>query len=263
MESLRALQRAAQRVNDWHVRVFLTDDGSTDGTAAAASQVGLPLTVIRGNGQLYWNRGMVRAWQSAGASSDRFDGYVLLNDDTILDPDALDVVRGVGSVGAQDAIIVGAVRDPVTGEVTFGGLRRTSRWHPGKLERVNKKNVVQDVDTFNANFVFVPSRVEQRLGTLDPVFTHAMGDLDYGYRARRAGLRVMVLPGTVGVCPRDGARGAWHDPSVPVRDRLRLLASPKGLPRREWEAFLRRHGAPLPWLMSWLPTVRAVFAARS
>lgn len=254
LASLRSLGAAVERCPEVGYRVFLVDDGSSDGTADAVARLGLPVTVVPGSGDLYWNRGMVRAWSAALESGDAFDGYLLLNDDTVLDDHALATLLRTDAEHERRAVVVGAVRDPDGGHVTYGGVRRTSRWHPGRTERVPYGERAQPADTFNANCVYVPAPVCDTIGILDPTFHHAMGDLDYGYRAKRHGFLVMVAPGTVGSCARNAVAGTWRDPTVPIRRRYALLESPKGLPRREWHAFLRRHGAPWPSVLAWLPT---------
>lgn len=259
---LAALGRAGERVPGLAMHVFLTDDGSRDGSAEAARSLGLPLTVLQGDGSLYWNGGMVRAWEAADASGMATDAYLLLNDDTLLDEDSLARLTEVRASGGHEAIVVGAVRAPDTGAVSYGGVRRTSRWHPGRTRMLGEKTDVQEADTFNANCVLIPRSVRDRVGTLDPAFTHGMGDYDYGLRARAEGVRVLVAPGTVGVCSRNDPGGSWRAPGLPLKERLRRLAGPKGIPRREWTAYLRRHGAPLPWLLAWLPTLRALAGGR-
>jgi hypothetical protein len=67
---LRSLMAATEHATDVAYHVFLVDDGSTDGTSEAVAALALPLTIIRGDGDLYWNRGMVRAWESAMPADD-------------------------------------------------------------------------------------------------------------------------------------------------------------------------------------------------
>jgi GT2 family glycosyltransferase len=252
---LSALYAARDRAAELGLQVYLTDDGSTDGTAAAVRAFDPRIQVVQGTGGLYWNRGMVAAWRAALESDGAYDAFLLLNDDTLLDADALSVLLEPAGKIRTNAIIVGAVRDPESGELTYGGIRRTSRWHPGRTTQLPIASEPQDADTFNANCVLVPAGCVERIGTLDPVFTHAMGDFDYGLRARKAGIRVVVAPGTVGTCPRNDLRGSWRDSSLSTRERLRRLNSPKGLPYREWQQYLRRHGAPFPWLLAAAPLI--------
>ena len=260
LRCLRSLDAAAKRSDGMSYHVYLTDDGSTDDTSAAVEALGLPVTILSGPGDLFWNRGMVRAWESAAVADTSYDAYMLLNDDTVLDDDALERLEAVERQTGGRAVVVGAVRDPDTGTLTYGGVRRLSTWHPGRVATVGVHDHPQSVDTFHANCVLVPSAVFATVGTLDPTYHHGMGDFDYGYRAREHGFHVIVAPRTVGTCARNRVDGTCRDPSLPLRRRLTLLASPKGLPRRQWHAFLMRHGAPAAYLLSWVPTLQVVFS---
>ena len=168
----------------------------------------------------------------------------------------------VNRLYAANAVIVGATRDPITGELTYGGVKRTSSWHPGRTARLPASDAPQDADAFNANCVYVPKAVHEAVGMLDPTFHHGIGDFDYGYRVKQRGMRVIVAPRTIGTCARNDAAGTWRDTNIPVRRRLALLESPKGLPRRQWGIFLRRHGAPFPALLAWAPTLSILRSGR-
>lgn len=255
---LRAFSQAADVVPGLRPEYYLTDDGSTDGTAEAVRALNLNLTIIPGQGDLFWNRGMVMAWQEAARAATGYEGYLLLNDDTMLDADGLERLLKVSTTSANKAIVVGATRDPVTKALTYGGILRTSHWHPGRTERVPVSEETQEADTFNANCTLIPRVVFELIGTLDPTFHHSMGDLDYGFRARASGVRIIVAPGTVGTCPRNETRGTWSDRQLPLRTRLMLLESPKGLPRNEWKEYLRRNGAPQATILAWVPTLRVI-----
>lgn len=261
LRCLRSLDAAARRCHALAYRVFLMDDGSTDDTSAAVEALGLPVTILVGPGDLFWNRGMARAWEAAAVTGTRYDAYMLLNDDTVLDADALERLVAVERQTGGRAVVVGAVRDPDTGALTYGGVRRLSSWHPGRVATVGVHDQPHSVDTFNANCVLVPSAVYASVGTLDPAYQHGMGDFDYGYRAREHGFQVIVAPGTVGTCARNRVEGTPRDPTLPLRRRLDLLSSPKGLPRRQWHAFLARHGAPAAYLLSWMPTLHVVYSS--
>lgn len=45
--------------------VFLVDDASTDGTSDAVKQLFPEVHIIRGDGNLFWSRGMFTAWKEA------------------------------------------------------------------------------------------------------------------------------------------------------------------------------------------------------
>src|SRR5512138_1923464 len=68
--------------------VYLTDDGCTDGTPEAIREEFPQVTIIKGDGSLFWNRGMYAAWTKATEIAD-YNYYLWLNDDTELFDDSL------------------------------------------------------------------------------------------------------------------------------------------------------------------------------
>jgi GT2 family glycosyltransferase len=239
------------------LQAVVVDDGSTDGTSDAISARFDSVTVVRSDGSLYWARGMQLAESALAARDAAF--LLWLNDDVVLDPHAL--ARLLATAAERpDAIVVGALRDPESGLVTYSGVTQ-SRWHPLRTELVRPGEQPRDADTFNGNVVLVPQPIARHLGSIDGGFSHAQADFDYGLRARRAGHRIVVAAGTVGVCPRGGLDGTFLDTSLSLRRRWQLVQGPKGLPLRSHARFLRRHGGPL-WPVFWLaPYVKLTLSA--
>jgi GT2 family glycosyltransferase len=92
--------------------------------------------------------------------------------------------------------------------------------------------------------VLIPRSVYSVVGNVDGRFTHAMGDFDYGLRARAAGCRVFLAPGHVGTCSVNPRFGTYRDGTLSRAERLRRSALTKGLPFTEWAELCRRHGGP-------------------
>lgn len=220
------------------LRAFVVDDGSTDGTGDALASLNYDITILPGDGTLFWAAGMEMAERAALATTP--DLVLWLNADTLLDADAM--VRLMKQhMDDERAIVVGATRDPVTGEGTYGGRLRASSWHPQRFERLPIRDVVQKADTFNGNVVLVPRKAREVVGPIDGLFPHAYADDDYGLRAGRLGVPMVQVPGTVAACRANG-------PGTRVRRgpaAWRAMQSPKGLPFLAQARFLRRHGGPL------------------
>jgi hypothetical protein len=70
-------------------------------------------------------------------------------------------------------------------------------------------------------------------------------------RARHAGFTLLLAPGTVGSCVRDGPRAPWLDQAIPIRQRTRLLLGRKGVPPGSRARYLRRHGGVF-WPIFWV-----------
>lgn len=192
-------------VGEWKVDVFVVDDGSTDGTAEAIKEFKLhfststlSLHLIPGNGNLYWAKGMHLAWQKALEEEAKhhstptpntytYSGFLWLNDDVVLNADALSRLEVEGRGGEK--IVVGEIEDE-------GGTKIYGTMEGG---------------VFSGNFVYVPRGVFEKVGLICGGFRHAWGDIDYALRAQRAGVLVRSC-GVVGT-------SSWH----PMRPDLRSL----------------------------------------
>jgi GT2 family glycosyltransferase len=260
LEALHAQEGLEGRLR---FRVFLLDDGSSDGTGEAV-QAGFPeVRLVWGDGHCYWAGGMRRAWKAAAVED--VDASLWLNDDTFLDGDALARLLDLHldlRLSAEPGILVGTTRDPATGQPTYGGHRQASSWRPLRLSLIAPGPARLRCDTFNGNCVWIPRGVEARLGGLGEAFVHTMADIDYGFTARRHGIPAWVIPGTVGTCSLNAPAAAWQVPGLRVADRWRKVRDPKGLPPRAWMRFALRNGGWLGPLLALFPYVKALLPQR-
>lgn len=233
--------------------VFLVDDGSADGTEQAVRGHYPQVNIIKGDGSLYWNGGMRVAF--AAAMGKGFDYYLWLNDDTLLYPTALNSLIAT-SCELQDkygksVIVVGSTQDENDGRLTYGGVIRPNKWKTLFFKLVTPKDMPIECETMNGNCVLIPREIAKVVGNLEKKFAHAMGDQDYGLRARNAGFSVWVMAGFAGTCSRNAVTGSFNDTSLPVTVRLRKMMQPKGLPLSSWRIFTQRHAGIL-WPLYWL-----------
>jgi len=238
--------------------VYLTDDGSRDGTSDAVRERFPKVRLLSGDGSLYWNGGMRLAFGEALKS--KYDYYLWLNDDTLLDSGALETLlcthAELSTRAEADAIVVGSTRSPVDGLPTYGGVVRPSWWRRTRFSLVAPGEEPAECETMNGNCVLIPHTVAAEAGNLDEAFAHGMGDFDYGLRARACGFEVWIMPGIAGVCSKNPLLGTFYDGSLSLRDRWKHMHSSKGLPPADWRVFCRRH-AGLFWPLFFLwPYVR-------
>lgn len=249
--------------DDMSLDFFITDDASEDGTADALIDKRERIRLLKGSGSLFWNGGMRLAW--ADAMNGNYDFFLWLNDDTFLYPHALrqlfDTYHSVARSDGAAAIVVGSTDDG-TGQTSYGGEWQRSGLRPLTLARVAPRETAQRCDTFNGNCVLISRAAVDVLGNLDPGFIHAMGDTDYGLRAKRAGIPMWVMPGYAGRCVNDGdIAGGYGDWSLPLKVRLAKAMGPKALPWRPWRLLCQRHAGWL-WPVYWgWPYVKIVATA--
>jgi GT2 family glycosyltransferase len=266
-KTLKALASlAAQTANiPRQLKVLLVDDGSSDGTSDAVISKFPEVQVIRGSGSLYWNGGMRLAFDHALRVG--FDGYIWLNDDTELSPDAVDILLQTEQRlrdGGVVSIVTASICDPITGKRTYGGLRRVPRLYrydhiavqPSPGEPVS-------CDSMNGNCTLIPADVANRLGNLEARFQHHFGDVDYGYRAKQAGYSVYTAPGFLGTCPRNPIEGTWRDRTASVARRWKDVMSIKGYRFGEWLFFTRRHYSYLWPLYFLVPYIKSSLPSRA
>jgi len=244
--------------------VFLVDDGSADGTAEAVKSQFSHVKVISADGSLFWNRGMHLAFSQAITQG--YDFYLWLNDDSLLDKDALiklfssyDAVRNEKGDGV---IIGGAMRDPVTGKHAYGGI---TRWWGHLRQRLVEPapDKPRQVEAVNGNYVLISAEVVQRVGNLDPVFQHRWGDYDYCFRALEKKCTVWLAPGYLGVCPRNPVTGTWEDVKLGFIERIKELRSKKSMDPQDHCVYLKRHRGSLWRIQFVLPYIKVAIGSLS
>ena len=205
--------------DDFQLDVYLTDDGCTDGTPEAIKRDYPKVIIISGNGNLFWNRGMYMAWSEAEKND--YDYYLWLNDDTYLLDDCIKMLLNASDKANNKAIIVGYTLDSNRQKVTYGGTDRYNRI-------ILAHDSLTECDTFNGNIVLIPRYVYKIVGKNDPIFHHAIGDTDYGLRAKKLGIKSYIVAEPLGICDLHEHIAKWKDPGVPLIKRIRFLYKPGG-----------------------------------
>lgn len=211
---LRALLLSAEAAQST-IDLVVFDDGSSDGTVESVRSLVPSATVLEGDGRQFWAASMSAAETVARSFAGADSVLVWLNDDVALDTDALARMSEVLD-SAPGRVLVGSVREPLTGVLSYGGLRRRGR-HPLSFRLVPPPSQgTVALDSLNGNFVAVPMSVVARLGGIESRFAHAGADIEFGLRLRNAGEPALLLPGTFGVCatnppvPRGGFISDWR-----------------------------------------------------
>lgn len=210
----------------------LVDDGSKDGTGDAVRESFPQVEILKGDGNLYWCGGMRVAWAHAAKSDP--DYYLLLNDDTLIEKNAISELLGLCQSPESRTIAVASIVDPNTYRASYGGVAKGTGLAIPDGQPTS-------CATFNANCVIVTRAVYREMGMLHSVYSHAMGDTDYGFHASKRGIEILSSGSFLGTCELNIGRDVWRDRSLDRRARFKALQSPKGLPFREWMEFNRRN----------------------
>ena len=205
----------------YEIYTYLTDDGCTDGTAESVQEEYTQVTIVKGDGELFWNRGMHAAWEAATKVQD-YDYYLWLNDDTFLYADAIAYMLQSSHKFGDKNIIVGATcSKDAPNETTYAGFNGK------KFVRVN--GTFQKLQKFNGNFVLIPRSVYGVLGMNDPYYRHSYGDIDYGLRANKAGISCYLTEKHIGTCELHEHKIKCFDTKYSLKERMRHFYSPLGM----------------------------------
>ncbi len=212
--------------------VYLTDDGSTDGTAQAVAREFPGVHIVAGTGNLFWNRGMYVAWQEARKSD--YDYYLWLNDDLELYPTFFDELMECNRLGGGYCVVSGLIEDiSAPGRILYGGS-------DAKKVLLGECDTPQEIMFMNGNVVLVPRSVVEAIGILDPVLHHDLGDVDYGLTARENGIKVLSTRKAVaaGYANNFCRVRKW---GVTMKQRFKKLHSPLGSNPRLNYYFRKKH----------------------
>lgn len=260
--TLRALDALLRQTlpTDTELHVCLVDDGSSDGTGRAVRSNFPSVDVLYGSGDLYWAGGMRFGWETCIANLE-FDYLLVFNDDIAIHSDALltllDAAKDVERTGWTAYAVTGALADPETGETAYGGVIRSSWWHPLRFAKMDPTAAIQDCDTMNMNFALISRIALETIGFLESKFAHGKADYDFGLRLRGCGGRVVLAPGYVGHCQPRLRSELSIQPGLSFPERWRRLTDIKEQSPKERALYFRRHGGVL-WALFWaMPYIRA------
>ena len=221
---------------DIEFHFIAVDDNSKDGTKEMLESHS-EVQLIQGDGEKYYSGGMRIGIDAAKKQCNQYDWILLFNDD--VDFFSHSIEKLAEYLSGNKKILVGATCGE-SGELTYGGVLKKSKFRPA-FETVMSKTGTIFCDTFNANCILMPVEIFEILPNIDTRYTHSLGDYDYGLEARRCGFEIIASDFFVGKCDLNSVRGSWQDIRLSRKERIKKKESPKGLPRREWFYFVRKH----------------------
>lgn len=216
---------------DINFDIYMLDDACTDGTGEAVLQTFPNIKIIHGNGHLYWSGGMCKIWKIA-METDYYDYFLWFNDDAMLYDNAFEELFSPIKALGNDVIVSGAFEDD-NGKTSYGGRDK-------KDNILNPNGSLQEIYLMNGNWVIIPKQVVEKIGLIDGIYTHSFGDWDYGCRAIKAGIKVLLTRNYVGKTNRHDNTPAPYDIKYSFKQRINFLSQPKYNPYYEF-IFTKRH----------------------
>lgn len=195
LQGLRSLSKIDKTGLD--VRVYIVDDGSTDGTADAVRRDFPDVHLVMGDGTLHYAAGTNRGITAAMEWEPDFVGT--MNDDSIFHDQFLQ--RMVRAAQANPRSVVGALLllwdDPQT-VFQVGQTWRTMNggWHiPQQMTAFDFPQTPFEVECLVGNCTLIPAAAIKECGLMDEKrFKHGWGDAQYFMKMRKAGWKLLIDP---------------------------------------------------------------------
>lgn len=236
--------------------IFLTDDGSTDGTMDAVSELYPEVVISQGDGSLYYSRGTNLSWKRALEYGD-FDGFLLHNDDTEILPNLWDEIMEADSFCrdkfGKAGIYAGPTMSRDGSHNTYGASRNISRWRK-VFKLIPPNGQFQECEIANGNVTYISREIVDSLGIFYPEFVHGYGEYDYILTAHKKGIPVLLMRSYVGKCDNDHERLREILSKKNLKQRIQYLYSPTGFRFKDGMLFQSRHCphyVPVMFLSYW------------
>lgn len=240
------------------LKVFLTDDGSNDGTKDKIETyfADKNIEILSGTGDLYWNGGMNNSWQAA-INEGGFDGYLWLNNDSIVYENLWDEVLIAEDYALNTfkkrGIYVGSTKDSVTGKFSYGGFVFTNKWTLSDKFLPPNGNL-QVCHAAHGNITYVSNEVVISEGIFCENYVHGGGDHDYSYLAYKHGFPVLVMRDYVGECENDHKGSDVDFMNLSLKERFAYVRAPLGYNLNNALLFQKRcfpYRYPFVWGLSY------------
>lgn len=254
-KTLNALENLMQALNtvskNINLKIYLTDDGSTDGTGDAVKEKYPEATVLQGNGNLFWAGGMRNSWKEALKGN--YDAYLLLNDDTNVFTNVFQELLitheySLNHFGTP-GIYLGSTYDAKTKKISYGGAKLTNKFM-FKYHFLTPNGKFQNCELGNANIMLVPKEVVEEIGILSEGYIHGVADYDYTLKAINKNIPVLTTPEYSGTCTDDHSDIYTDFSKKTFSERLALLKNPLALDfKSNFNLMLRHFPLRVPFVL--------------
>ncbi|MBU1120221.1 glycosyltransferase family 2 protein [Patescibacteria group bacterium] len=214
------------------IEIVVVNDGSTDGTGEDLANDFKNITVLQGDGELWWT-GAMRMGVSYLLPQLMDDDFVLIqNDDTYMEPDFVQTL--IDEYKSTKAIIGTTVKDKASGKLIYnahkivhGSFRTTI---------VDSQEELLETDTISGRGVLIPSKVFRKIGNFSKLFPQYAADYDFFCRAKQAGFKLLVSTKAI-------SYSTSNTPNLSKRIKLKEKISIKDV----WQLFTNRRSSNNLW----------------
>ncbi|MFW6015822.1 MAG: glycosyltransferase family 2 protein, partial [bacterium] len=206
------------------IKVYMCDDGSTDGTSDAVKEFDSKINIVHGDGNLYWARGMEKALSKA--REEFHDFFLMINDDVVFYNNMLETMLNSyfnNKSQLYEIAIVGSTQDDDTMQWSYGGRGWEKKAFRSYMPKVKPSKQYKTCTFANWNCFLIPPNLLDIVGNIDSFYEHGLADYDYSYRIIKSKNKIYVADKYVGTCKRNGIHGTWRDSKLSIWKRLKCM----------------------------------------
>jgi GT2 family glycosyltransferase len=193
-ECLESLRLQSYR----YFHVVVVDDGSTDGTADFIGKYYPEISLLKGDGQLWWTGATNLAVEYALKFAGESDYILTLNNDTLLPTHYLETIISLARE-TPNGLIGSIALDYNRRDVRVNAGVRVD-WFSARFTKINlipgeETDSFYSVSFLSGRGTLIPVRVFERIGLYDArAFPHYAADYDFSLRAKRVGYTLVLHP---------------------------------------------------------------------
>lgn len=194
--TLSCLQKLQDNGDLKKYRVVIVDDGSTDGTSEAIQAQYSEVTMLYGDGNLWWTGAIQMGMKYAYQRNAKY--LIWLNDDCLVPPQAIATLIDTCRQQSKTIAAAQGYQDQSQKKIAFGGyLKQNSLWELTTQSLIItqdcRQSSLQPYDILNGNLVCIPREVIETIGFPDPQLSpHYFGDFIYTACAKKKGFSLIV-----------------------------------------------------------------------
>lgn len=253
---LETLQRHGD-LDRYHAVVI--DDGSTDGTAETIQTQFPQVTILKGDGNLWWTGairiGMEYAYEQGA------DYFIWLNDDTL---------PALGSISTLVDACVQQQKTIATAQC-YSSKDKQAPTYGGQIKGLLSLKPIfvpeshcQFCDCTSGNLVCLPRSIVNQIGyPPSHKFPQCFADVIYTWEARKNGFQPKVIGKATAFCEFNESEQNWLTNSKPILKQWQLMKTPKSnlYPPAYWHYCSSFYGvlAPLAFLHIYVKLVLITF----